>query len=112
MISHIIDIFLEYGSSEAEVKEHVLFLSDRGPNIKYGLNNAGFIRLTCYAHIIHNLVSYMFDEPRVMAIIKQCSSLLSYVKNSGMNEDLKTSLKPHTAIRWNSVFLMIDAIIK
>lgn len=86
---------MEYDLSEAEVKENVLFLSDRGANIKYGLNNAGFIRLTCYAHIIHNLVSYMLDEPR-LEIIKRCSSLSSYMKNSGMNKHLKISLKPHT----------------
>lgn len=97
--------------NEDEVKEHVLFLSDRGANIKYRLINAGFIRLTCYAHIIHNLVSHMLSEKRVKEIIQQCSVLSSYVKNSGMNKHLKTSLKRHTPTRWNSVFMMVEAII-
>lgn len=63
MTKHIIEAFKMYDLTEHEVKEHVRFLSDRGPDIKYGLKNYGFKRITCYAHIIHNLVSKMLTEP-------------------------------------------------
>lgn len=102
---------MRYNLTEDEVKRHVVFLSDRGPNVKYGLIRAGFTRLNCYAHLIHNLVTYMLAENEVRVIIQHCAELSSYVKNSGLNMKLKTSLKRHTPTRWNSTYIMIDAII-
>lgn len=112
LIHHILEVFEKFGLTETEVKKHVVFISDRGKNIKYGLIRAGFIRLTCYAHIVHNLVSHMLGDERVKGIIKQCSTLSNYVKNTGLNPKLKTSLKTYTSTRWNSVFTMVDAILK
>lgn len=103
---------MEYGLSEEEVKTNIKFLSDRGANIKYGLIKEGFMRLACYAHIIHNLVSYMLDEPNVHEIVLKCSKLSSYFKNSGLNTQMPTSLKRHVPTRWNSVFTMLEAIIE
>lgn len=103
-------IFSEYGFEEAEVKEKVIFLSDRGPNIKYGLIHAGFIRLNCYAHLIHNLVSHMLTEETVKATISACAKLSAYFKNTGLNNRLHTTLKLYSTTRWNSVFTMFDAI--
>lgn len=111
IVTRLIDIFKEYGLSEGEIKRHVIFLSDRGPNVRYGLTKAGFIRLTCYAHMIHNLVSYMLDEKSVQVLIKQSTCLSSYVKNSGLNKELKMGLKLYTKTRWNSVYSMVDVII-
>lgn len=37
LIHHILRIFKEYGLTESEVKKNVIFLSDRGPNLRYGL---------------------------------------------------------------------------
>lgn len=105
------DIFKEYNFTESEVKQHVIFLSDRGPNIRYGLIRAGFVRLTCYAHIIHNLIMCMMEEQAVKDILTLCSRLCSYVKNCGLNSQLKTSLKLYTTTRWNSIYTMIDSII-
>lgn len=97
--------------TDTEVKEKVIFLSDRGPNIKYGLINAGYIRLNCYAHLIHNLVSNMLSKKSVQEMITQAAKLTAYVKNSGMNSQLKSFLKLYTKTRWNSVFTMFDSII-
>lgn len=102
---------MEYGLNSTEVKQRVRFVSDRGPDIKYGLLRNGYKRITCYAHIIHNLVSKMLTETKMNEIILKCSQLSSYVKNTGLNKHLKISLKRYTSTRWNSVFLMIDSII-
>lgn len=112
LTDRIIEVFSEYDLSEIEMKENVRFLSDRGPNIKWGLIRGGFKRLTCYAHIIHNLVTSMLTEKRVKVIVEQCATLSSYVKNNGFNRDLNPTLKRYTTTRWNSVHIMIDCIIK
>lgn len=112
MIGRILDIFKEYGLTNDEVKQNVIFVSDRGPDIKYGLIRNGFKRLTCYAHIIHNLVSKMLTEPSVMRVVEMCATLSSYVKNTGLNKYLSPSLKRYSKTRWNSIFIMIDAIIE
>lgn len=112
LTDHILEIFKEYDLTEDQVKQHVTFLSDRGANIRYGLIREGFVRLTCYAHIVHNLVMHMLEDPCLQEIIKLCTRLCSYVKNSGLNSQLKTSLKLYTPTRWSSLFMMLDAIIK
>lgn len=98
--------------NEDDVKKYVVFISDRGSNIKWGLINGGFIRLTCYAHIIHNLVCAMFNEENMKTLKSQCAELTAHVKNGGLNRKLKPSLKLYTTTRWNSVCIMIDAIVK
>lgn len=103
---------MEYDLTSDEVKTKVKFVSDRGPDIKYGLIRNGYKRLTCYAHIIHNLVSKMLTEKRVHEIVEKCAKLSSYVKNTGLNKRLKTSLKRYTKTRWNSIFIMINCIIE
>lgn len=70
------------------------------------------MRLTCYAHLLHNLVTYMLDEPKVKEILKRCAKLAAYVKNSGLNTQLTTSIKGYTPTRWNSVYTMVDGIYK
>lgn len=112
LIDHIIKIFERYGLSEEDTKKHVVFLSDRGSNIKYGLLNNGFMRLTCYAHIIHNLVTAMLKGDQVTTLIGKCADLCTYMKSSGLNNSLKKSLKLYTTTRWNSIFIMIDTIIE
>lgn len=112
MIEHINEIFLGFGLTSDEVKQNDVFLSDRGPDIKYGLLRNGYKRLTCYAHIIHNTVSKMLSEPRMEDIVKKCARLSSFVKNTGLNKHLEHSLKRYTPTRWNSVFIMINCIIE
>lgn len=112
MAAKIIDVFKIYGFSEDEVKQHVVFVTDRGSNIKYGLLRNGFRRLTCYAHLIHNLVCRMISHERVKKIISDAAKLTAYFKLCGFNRRLPTSLKLFTQTRWNSVYIMLNEIIK
>lgn len=111
LIRHILSVFVRYDFNEDDVKKYVVFISDRGSNIKYCLIRNGFERLTCYPHIIHNLVSYMLTEPRVKLIISQASELSAYMKNSGLNMLLETTLKRAVSTRWNSVYIMLREIL-
>lgn len=111
LIHQILRVFNEYGLTEAEVKQHVIFVSDRGANIRYGLIKNGFLRLTCFAHIMHNLIMDMVAIPEVADLITMCSRLCSYMKNSGLNSKLTKSLKLYSPTRWSSLFAMIDTII-
>lgn len=61
--------------------------------------------------MIHNLMSAMLEQANLKDIIKKCSQLATYVKNSGLNRKLKTLLKAFVPTRWNSVFIMIESII-
>lgn len=54
----------------------------------------------------------MLQEAKIKELLKGCAKLTSYVKNTGLNKKLKPSLKLYTATRWNSVYIMIDAIVK
>lgn len=54
----------------------------------------------------------MLQEPEMQQIVEKCAQLSSYVKNSGLNKLLKTSLKRYTSTRWNSVYTMIKCIIE
>lgn len=69
LVRHIVEIFQEYDLSDFDVKSNIIFLSDRGPNIKWGLISSVYHRLTCYAHIIHNLISAMINEEKVKSIV-------------------------------------------
>lgn len=112
LVAKILDVFKLYGLSEQEVKQHVLFVTDRGANIKYGLIRNGFRRLTCYAHIIHNLVCRMFTCEDVKRVISYAAKLTAYFKLCGFNRRIPTSLKLYTSTRWNSVYIMLNEIIK
>lgn len=103
----ILEVFDQYGLNADEVKQFVTFVTDRGSNFKYGIKDAGFERLTCYAHILHNLVSAMLQIEVVQEIITNAAKLTSHFKNQGLNAKLKTSLKLYTATRWNSVLIIL-----
>lgn len=84
---------MEYGFSEQDVKDHVVIVTDRHKTYKNGIVYAGITRITCYAHIIHNLLSHMLAEPSVKIVVANASALSSYMRNSGLNSKLKSSLK-------------------
>lgn len=111
IISRIFEIFSDYGFDKQDVQSHVKIVTDRHCTYKYGLTEAGITRITCYAHIIHNLVSKMLAEPLVTVVVENASRLSSYMRNTGLNSKLKTSLNKHTPTRWNSAFMMISQII-
>lgn len=53
----------------------------------------------------------MLAEPTVKIVVTNASQLSSYMRNSGLNSKLKSSLKKHTSTRWNSAYMMLREII-
>lgn len=111
IVNRLIDVFAEYGLNADDVKKFITFVTDRGSNFRYGLIDAGFERLSCYDHLLHNMVSTMLKHETMVEIISNASKLTSYIKNSGLNSKLKPTLKLYTVTRWNSILIMLMAIL-
>ena len=47
-------------------------LSDRGPDVKYGIRDENISQIFCFAYIINNLVEEM---PKVKVVIERASEL-------------------------------------
>lgn len=110
IVKHILTVFQEFGVTEDEVRKFATFVTDRGSNIKYGLIDAGFERLNCFAHLINNLVEYMLSSEEVKQLIDKVLALVAYLKRSGLNARLKKSVKKHSPTRWNTVQITVDDV--
>lgn len=112
IVRKILEVFREYDFDEEEVKKYVTFVTDRGGNLKFGLRSSGYERHSCYAHLVHNLVTAMLRFQDMDGTVKAASKLASYMKDRGLNGKLKTSLKTYTSTRWNSTFMMLNSILE
>lgn len=109
---YICEVFKNYGFTEDDIRKYVIFVTDRGGNIRYGLRSIGFKRLNCYAHLLYNLVKAMLCVDEVKVIVENASKLSSYVKRTGLNFHLKTSLKSFSKTRWNYAYIMLEKIVE
>lgn len=69
-------------------------------------------RLNCFCHILNNIVGHMCAVDRVKKIIDDCSSLVSFVRNSGLGVKCNPQLQKYVVTRWNTVYNMISSITK
>lgn len=102
------DKLIEHGL--AEISEKLVFVSDRGGNIRLALKD--FIRLNCFPHFCHNIVKYGCEVDCIKQLIKCCAALVKYFKFNGLNNLLKTSLKSAISTRFNYIFMMLCSIDK
>lgn len=112
IVDAILNCFESYGYSEEDVTKFVTFVSDRGPNIRYGLEERGYILLHCYAHMLNNLTAKMLNLPELQTILNNCNQLCAYMKNTGLNSRLKTTLKAWSRSRWNGVCIMMGSVLE
>lgn len=89
--------------------EKLVFVTDRGANIKKALEN--FYRLNCFPHFINNTVQEACKIDIIAKAIKQCAELVRYFKISGLNNELKVSLKSVVKTRFNYVLATIESIL-
>lgn len=92
---------IEYGL--AEYKANLVFITDRGGNIRVALNN--YTRLNCFPHFCHNIVKYGCEVDSIKKLI-----IVKYFKFNGLNNALEKSLRSAISTRFNYVFNMLGSI--
>lgn len=107
---HIKEVFKRFGIDEATMNKLIKWISDRGGNLVLALTQNGMIRLSCFAHILNNIVKAMFDLSEIKSIIANVKSLVKYMKTSGLNARLKKSLISYSETRWNTVYYTIKSV--
>lgn len=97
---------MEYGL--AEHSDNLVFISDRGGNIRLALRN--LLRLNCFPHFANNIVKYGCAVESVDNLVKSCASLVKYFKFNGLNNMLEKSLKSAISTRFNYIYMMLESI--
>lgn len=89
--------------------DKIVFLSDRGPDIKAALS--GYKRNFCLAHMLNNTVAHASD-PFIEDITKKVSKVVKYIKFNGLNSKLSTCLTSYVSTRWNTRHDMFESFLK
>lgn len=99
-----------FNVTEIDLIEKVTFITDRGTNIKSALESRGVNRLSCFAHLVNNLVGKMCKVNIVKQQITYAARLFKYMKISGLNVQLKRTLKSFCTTRWNTVYDLFKSV--
>lgn len=67
-------------------------------------------RINCICHLLNNVVDKMCAVEPVKIIIENASSLVSFVRNSGLGERCDPKLQKFTESRWNTVFYTLISV--
>lgn len=94
-----------------ELEDKVKKVCDRGKNVSIALDGPIHSVLHCYCHLINNLVEAMVKIESAKKIISNASTLVNYLKTSGMNSFLSKTVKSNVPTRWNTVFFMLSSIV-
>lgn len=102
----LVDYLIEFGIMDC-VENKIVFVSDRGSNIKAALRP--YQSISCMAHMIHNGVEKILDKN---AIVSAVSTIVRYFKTSGQNAIFEQTLKSYVSTRWSSVYRMLESVIQ
>lgn len=97
--------------NEFDLIEHIeklVFVSDRGSNIRAALKD--YTRINCFPHFCHNIVKYGCTVESIKTLIKKCAALVKYFKFNGLINCLDKTLKSAISTRFNYVFMMLSSI--
>lgn len=84
----------------------LIFVTDRGANIKCGLNILDIKRLNCFDHLLNNTVEKVCGLPLIDQVLKPVRKLVKFVKIGGHNNKFQKGLKSFVKTRWNTSFDM------
>lgn len=110
--THFFNVMNAYGISKAEAIAMITVGSDRGGDVRYGIQDEGITQIFCYGHIINNIVAAMHKVPELKEMISSASELASYLSNSNLSDLLDTTVKNFVPTRWNSVQTMFWSIVQ
>lgn len=91
-----------------ELKDRLVFVSDRGTNIVAALKF--YERINCIEHILNNIVAAICKVSSVSSIVSSASKLVSHFKTTGLNNRLTETLHATADTRWNTVYYMLASI--
>lgn len=110
LAEHLYRVLAKYGLTPDEIRK-IIFIADRGGNIKYMLKDENILQVYCFAHILNNIVEHMLQDSQIQDLVNCASSLTSYMKCGNLCKELLTSLKTFSRSRWNGVYIMFKAIL-
>lgn len=97
----------EFGSEIA--KDDPIIVTDRGSNMISAFS--GNNNIYCIDHLINNTIQKTVSNiPQLAELVTNCSKLVKYFKKSGINSNMKTSLKSMCPTRWNTVFYLLKSV--
>lgn len=67
-------------------------------------------RINCFCHMLNNLIGCMCTVEPVKKIIDDASTLVSFIRNSGLNEYCNPKLQKYIEVRWNTVFYTLNSV--
>ncbi|KAI4811469.1 hypothetical protein KUCAC02_014374 [Chaenocephalus aceratus] len=94
----------------------LVYVTDRGSNIVAALRSV--TRLSCAAHILNTVLYTTIGKPsqedafgeEVTTLVTGAKSLVTYFKQTSLQNRLKKTLKASVETRWNSVHTMLESI--
>ena len=117
----------ELGLTTDDILNHCYFVTDNASNLKLAL--AAYKRIPCSCHVLATVVGNVLQPSRsataalpldasdydivdkIEDCLAQCKSVTAFCKRSGMNNQLKKSLKQSCETRWNSILYMLESIL-
>ena len=102
-------------------------MTDNASNLKQAL--AAYKHISCSCHVLATVVGKVLQPSRsttaallldasdydivdkIEDCLAQCKSVTAFCKRSGMNNQLKKSLKQSCETRWNSTLYMLESIL-
>jgi len=70
-------------------------------------------RLSCFAHCLNLVVTEMLavDNDEFKSMLACCKTLVRHFKHTGLQRQLKKTLKQDCPTRWNSTFSMMESVL-
>lgn len=87
--------------------DHITFVTDRGANIVNTVD--GYKHINCFNHFLNN-ISKAALKP-IEGLKKDVNRLVKYMKCSGKNVALSSSLNSFVKTRWNSFYNTLDSLL-
>jgi len=113
----------EFGLLPDEI-DRLVFVSDQGANVQAALSR--WVHKSCIAHVLNTVLKHTFKKSKegdeehdgdeeelqeVRSCIEQCKTLTTFFKHSGLQLQLKQSLKQECETRWNTKLEMVKSVL-
>lgn len=88
---------------------NLIFVSDRGSNMIKGLEK--FDNLHCFVHLLNNLVEKICNVNPLTRILDSLKEIVKWFKQTGLDRQLKTTLKTFCPTRFSGYCILIDSVL-